>query len=374
MRFFEWLRGRTPDLTSDAPAISIKGIGAHDDPVTVEAADSPEIATPARDQEPAEIADYFCAIEYRDAAGAFSRRRVTLRRAYAADAGHYIDAICHERKALRTFRTDRILSVIDQFGEIHDARMFFTETFGLDLSTATINREHKEAEGLDPNRIVAQRAAMLRKRLHAELTLLVAIARSDSSFHIEELDAIEQFVEDSAARLVEAGNLPDVFGPPEFDCLRPIIKGMRPQRDSLDGCVRALLSSDNASVERFLNAAHAVVQADGIIAEAEIDMLDWLNDARSLIESEWRNNATRPDLTGQTFFFTGTLASMSRNAAQAAVTALGGTAKGTVTSYGTPGKTYLVAGANSGSKVRQAKKFGIPSLNEAEFLRLIGMG
>jgi DNA ligase (NAD+) len=72
-------------------------------------------------------------------------------------------------------------------------------------------------------------------------------------------------------------------------------------------------------------------------------------------------------LTGQSFVFTGTLASMPRSRGEAIVQELGGEATGSVTK-----KThYVVAGADPGSKLQKAQNYGITVLDEDAFLALL---
>ena len=72
-------------------------------------------------------------------------------------------------------------------------------------------------------------------------------------------------------------------------------------------------------------------------------------------------------LTGQTFVFTGTLVSMQRGKAEALVTSLGGEAASSVTRK----VTYVVAGADPGSKLQKAEGYGISVLSEDEFLQKV---
>ena len=78
--------------------------------------------------------------------------------------------------------------------------------------------------------------------------------------------------------------------------------------------------------------------------------------------------ATGPrPFTGKTFVVTGTLDAFSRDGAEAAIKALGGTAGSSVSR-----KTdYVVVGREAGSKLEKAKGLGIKVLNEAEFLELL---
>jgi DNA ligase (NAD+) len=72
-------------------------------------------------------------------------------------------------------------------------------------------------------------------------------------------------------------------------------------------------------------------------------------------------------LAGQTFVLTGTLGSMTRDEASAAIQARGGKVAGSVS-----GKTtWLVAGADAGSKLEKARTLGVRILTEDEFRDLI---
>ncbi len=72
-------------------------------------------------------------------------------------------------------------------------------------------------------------------------------------------------------------------------------------------------------------------------------------------------------LSGKVFVLTGTLESMSRDEAKAAIRRLGGDVSGSVSK-----KTdYVVAGENAGSKLDNAQKFGVAVLEESAFLRFI---
>ena len=72
-------------------------------------------------------------------------------------------------------------------------------------------------------------------------------------------------------------------------------------------------------------------------------------------------------LSGKTFVLTGTLPSMTREAATEAIERLGGKVSGSVSRK----TSYVVVGDEPGSKAEKAKSLGVETLDEAAFLRLI---
>jgi len=80
--------------------------------------------------------------------------------------------------------------------------------------------------------------------------------------------------------------------------------------------------------------------------------------------------AAKPEelpLSGTEFVITGRLETLTRQEAEARIKELGGTAKDNVTKK----TTYVVVGADPGSKLDRARELGIKQLNEQEFINLL---
>jgi DNA ligase (NAD+) len=113
--------------------------------------------------------------------------------------------------------------------------------------------------------------------------------------------------------------------------------------------------------------------ADSIFAELDAgpvrEVLDGLARAGvDLTAEEAPKTALVEGVAGKTFVLTGTLPNLSRDGASARIKAAGGKVSGSVSK-----KTdFVVAGADAGSKLEQAQKLGVATLDEAGLLALFG--
>ncbi len=141
-----------------------------------------------------------------------------------------------------------------------------------------------------------------------------------------------------------------------------------------------ILTKEFFSLEALANASKEQLSsvptigpkiADSVTAffknEENIRIIKRLKDADVLPEEEVAKLEEQP-LLGQEFVITGRLNRFTRQEAEAWIKALGGTAKSDVTSK----TTYLVAGAEPGSKLGRAQALGIKQLTEDGFRRLLG--
>jgi len=110
--------------------------------------------------------------------------------------------------------------------------------------------------------------------------------------------------------------------------------------------------------------------SDSIIAffrqEENRHIIERLRKAGVKLEAEVVKPEELP-LSGMEFVITGKLEAFAREEAEARVKALGGTTKDNVTRK----TTYLVVGADPGSKLARAQALGIKQINEEEFLHLL---
>jgi DNA ligase (NAD+) len=71
--------------------------------------------------------------------------------------------------------------------------------------------------------------------------------------------------------------------------------------------------------------------------------------------------------TGKTFVLTGTLPTMKREDAEQKILSAGGKVSGSVSKK----TSYVLAGADAGSKLEKAKELGVTVIDEAEFLKML---
>jgi DNA ligase (NAD+) len=88
----------------------------------------------------------------------------------------------------------------------------------------------------------------------------------------------------------------------------------------------------------------------------------------SITESAVTKTAGAARLAGKTFVFTGGLKSFAREEASQLVEAQGGHVSSSVSKK----TSFVVAGADPGSKLEQAKKLGVTILSEEDFAALLG--
>jgi hypothetical protein len=224
-----------------------------------------------------QLEEVYTIIDYEDAHGNQTRRRITMRAITASQNGPILRAICHERRAVRSFRCDRIACFIDDDGVVEEPPHFFRETMLVDIADRVwvTNRQRRELPPptIDP---LLQAAREAREQLRAPLSLLVLAAKSDGFIHPEELDIICQWIEEDMVDKVRTGE----FGLPILNAMTPLVAKMNPTRASLRTHINVVRHMNEARFERFCQAIVQVIKADGQIAANEIDFLEDLTALR----------------------------------------------------------------------------------------------
>lgn len=270
MGLLDLLLRRTPRATDPAPEIFTQRPAS-----PIAPADDPAVAGATRFI----LEPYFLMIEYRDARGQVTQRRITTRTVVEQDGVRYLQAICHERQALRSFRLDRIVCFISQDGEIEDAQAWFAEV--LPISDVVQDAERLIIFSGDRTKTPAKQSkpaistyTALRRELAAPMTLLVAAARSDEFLHPREIRRILHFAEDEAAMLRDAGQLPGDLDAEMFDKLERTMRRLRPTREDVDAALEALLSLDLPRKMQLARALAETAAADGKVDDIEAELIE----------------------------------------------------------------------------------------------------
>lgn len=277
MALLDWLRGRTPAETSPPPVINLTAAArAHNaDHIVLAEIDAPEpeqaIAGRRYILEP-----YFWMIEYTDSDGVFSRRRITMRNVIDDGRTQILHALCHERHALRSFRVDRISSLISQDGEVEAATPWFADILAIS------DWEPIEIKAKSTQRTAAYQPAIspytaLRREITPALTVLIAAARSDDYLHPKEVTRILRFAEDEAANLHRAGLLP---GNPEAEAyakLERTITRLRPTRQDVETAFDDLARIDLQRKRHLARAIADTAAADGRVDDIEAALIEELS-------------------------------------------------------------------------------------------------
>jgi DNA ligase (NAD+) len=136
------------------------------------------------------------------------------------------------------------------------------------------------------------------------------------------------------------------------------------------GTIEALMTAGEAELLRSEGVGDQIAQSVALFFAQEPNraMVSRLKAAGVDTTAPLRERAPVGVFAGKTFVLTGTLPTLKREEAAELVAAAGGKVTGSVSK-----KTdYVVAGEEAGSKLTKAEALGIPIIDEAEFLRLLG--
>jgi DNA ligase (NAD+) len=136
------------------------------------------------------------------------------------------------------------------------------------------------------------------------------------------------------------------------------------------GSMDALRAASAEELERVDEVGPRISQAivEFFADKENCDLLQRLAEAGVEMTAEKRERTT--ELAGLTFVLTGTLPTLTRDEAKRKIEAAGGKAVASVSKK----TSYVVAGADAGSKLDKARKLEIPILDEAGLLALLKAG
>ncbi len=191
---------------------------------------------------------------------------------------------------------------------------------------------------------------------HLTVEKLVELERMGEKSAQNVIDAIEASKQATLARFIYAMAIPGV-----------------------GETVAELLANHFDSIDKMLDATTdelSEIRGIGDVLAEEIHAWAAVKKNRSVVKRlldagvkfKQAPRATSSEFDGKTFVFTGTLAKLTRDEAEAEVKKRGGKAVGSVSKQ----TSYVVAGEKAGSKLEKAQKLGVEVIDEDAFLKLIG--
>lgn len=185
-------------------------------------------------------------LHYRDARGKVSVRRITIN----GVEENYIKCYCHERKAPRNFKIDRIISVADFDGEIFDN---FEEMFSVQDNP--------------------KKFKIIWDKISPEIILLRAIARADGRICKEETEVIIDY---AISRFKDSRHL---VSKKDIKLIKYKIKGMYPKELEIEYATPLMDQPTDGELINFFDCCEAVIKADGKILDSETNLYDQIKDA-----------------------------------------------------------------------------------------------
>jgi len=190
----------------------------------------------------------------------------------------------------------------------------------------------------------------------------------------EQLASLERMGEKSAAKLIEALERSKQTTLPRFLYalgIRDVGEATAAALAEHFGTLEALQDASEEQIQEVpdvgpvvaAHVRHFFEQPHNreVIAQLRERGVRWPEMRRRVLNGEGK-------LSGKTFVLTGTLDTMSRDEASERIAALGGKVSSSVSKK----TSYVVVGAEPGSKLKKAQELGVEVLDEQAFLKLIG--
>jgi hypothetical protein len=185
-------------------------------------------------------------LHYRDVTGEESHRRVTFLKVSMSGRNFMIGAHCHERKAWRAFRADRVIELIDlRSGEII--------TRADEWCAGLIRRDGPEA---------------MLEACSADVRILAGMARCDGHFHEAESEVLVAHVLDTIGGVGV-----------DVPAMMRAADGVYPSPEQIQKAVRQVKRYDKEAKRLLMKSAQRLIEADGILRDVEFDMASEIKDA-----------------------------------------------------------------------------------------------
>jgi DNA ligase (NAD+) len=187
-----------------------------------------------------------------------------------------------------------------------------------------------------------------------------------------DLEALERMAQKSAANVIAAIDRSRATTLPRFIFalgIRHVGEATARDLAAHFGTLDAMMAATGAELLEVRDVGPVLAESirDFLAEPHNRSVVDALRNAGVRFDEHAPRRAAAGPLTGRTFVLTGTLPSLSRDEAKALLEAAGATVAGTVSK-----KTdYVVAGADTGSKLAKAAALGVAVIDEAGMRALL---
>lgn len=211
-----------------------------------------------------DVEPIYAIMDYVDASGKETRRRVTMANLQVVEGVCYLTAMCHERHEERTFHCDRIVGFIDIDGSAVDPQTFFREYLYFDLARRSFAPPREDE--------IFERELL--EQFRSPLTILLIAAGSDDDYAEDEFKLIERYIEREAYNLRRTEPNLRGFQGADLNKLYQRLRRMRPGYDEFEIHAPWLINLDEDRRQRFNEALLNLFRADGKLREEEVEMFE----------------------------------------------------------------------------------------------------
>ena len=224
---------------------------------------STEVHTPVVPRNDNALAGLVMDIEYQKEGEDPEFRRIRIKSIHEKAGMTYIEAYCYLRRAPRNFRYDRIVSIADDNGEVHDPDTYFEALLGYPLRYASASTVPTTEPIQKPHDHWFE---YLQSAIDG-VSLLIALGRADIRLVKAERSIIVQYIRSIAESEGKEWNLGSEARIDDY------LKRLKPDEQVVRRSISRLQASGEFERQTFLDHAERLIHADGRIHPAEEAML-----------------------------------------------------------------------------------------------------